>query len=168
MKVSTLTEKNIQFHNWKSQLRHPTNQIKKIVDYRLQCGAFPFFQSTHMFFSTNEVWLKSFSGANKDPFGVMSFFCVPLLISLWVMGKYFVMGCYWFVSIPVSFSHIIGHWHFQSTRREGTPPHNKLKRGKKSILVGQYTVCLKRFLKFFRVEGLRSGPGYCPGVNNFF
>ena len=41
--------------------------------------------------------------------------------------------------------------------------HNELKCGKKSILAGQCTVCLKgydqRFLKYFRVEGLRKGPG---------
>ena len=41
--------------------------------------------------------------------------------------------------------------------------HNELKRGKKTILAGQCTVCFKgqnqHFLKFFLVEGPRREPG---------
>ena len=101
------------------EIRHPNHQSSNKKSLTTMVCTFLFFQSMHMFFSANEVWLKSFSGANKDPLVGYVIFCVPLLISLWVMGKYFVMGCYWFVSIPVSFSHIIGHWHFPEYQKRG-------------------------------------------------
>ena len=115
-----LVEKNINFNSLRNaisilrfssiiiSIQH-NHQIKN----RCKFSLLPI--NSHVFLHKWSL-IKKFSGANKDPLrGVCHFFCVPLLISLWVMGKYFVMGCYWFVSIPESFSHIIGHWHFQST-----------------------------------------------------
>ena len=57
----------------------------------------------------------------RIPRGLVSFFQCSLsfplsasftndapLVPNWAMGKYFVMGCYWFVSILVCITHIIG------------------------------------------------------------
>ena len=53
-----------------------------------------------------------------------------------------------------------------------TTYYNELKRGQKSILLGQCIVCLKgfsqRFLKFFRGEGSRRGPRVKTKINVFW